>query len=209
MEIEQLLCDFSKSIGTKSDTLDKKIKKSCRAIDSGIDDGNCLFGVIILAISRELSQKQDTAKNDVIPIMTPLLRNYIYEHIREAWFQNSIFTGTPWHELVYFTHNLGTTSEEREEYGDWGDDPIDRLNHFMTEYDTFYGSVPELLAFSEIMLLNYDIRVCFRIFKHDAKEYFLRCDAIVPDSLNNPNIVINLKNIGKPDSSNSHYKLCP
>ena len=101
------------------------------------------------------------------------------------------------------------TDEEKEEYGVWSDDPVDRLESFMKEKDTFYGSIPELLAFCEIMYVHHQARICFRIFKHVQKEKNLRCDAIVPQLDDSEQIIlIDLKSLGKADTVDAHYKLC-
>lgn len=177
-----------------------KVKKSVKTLESHVMDGNCLFGVIGLFFKRE--------EEDACQIACDL-RECIYDHIKEMWFEECIFTNQAWHEMIYLTHNVAVTALEREEYTDWGENPTEQLHRFVMEKDSFYGSVPELLAFCEIMLLYFDTRVCFRIFKHVQKDTFLRCDAVVPQIADTEDtILVDLKSIGKMDTQMSHYKLC-
>lgn len=178
------------------------VKKSCKTWDSGVVQGNCLFGAVCLGLMKIASY--DLSK---IEYITTELRKVIYGYIREKWFYDTIFSDQQWHDIIYITHNLAIPVEEKYEYGEWEEDPVSRLNSFMLEHDTFYASIPELMAFSELMYLNFDVLVCFRIFKHESKERYLRCHSIVPEQ-HEKCILIDLKSIGKPDTIYAHYKLC-
>jgi hypothetical protein len=134
------------------------------------------------------------------------IREYVSDFLFLNWTKHSKIAKEPWHEIVYFSHNLAITDEERDSYPDWGSDPTDRLERWIMERDSHFFTQSDFVCFNEAMQ-HYGVCVVFRIWRQ-VRSRLTRL-ATIPENAptSEKHIVFDFKHTGKNDSGNAHWQL--
>lgn len=134
------------------------------------------------------------------------VREYVSDFLFLNWCATSKIANEAWHEIVYYSHNVAVTEEERDTYPDWGADPGDRLERWIMERDDHFYTQSDFVCFNEAMQ-HHGIFVVFRIWRQNRSR--LTRVATIPENapVLQKHVVFDFKHTGTNDSSNAHWQL--
>lgn len=170
-----------------------------------LKDGNCGPHALAMMLTFMTSTPMPT-KLAEHQFVAKEIREYISDFLFLNWMKTSMIAKEPWHEIVYFSHNLAVTDEERESFPDWGNDPERRLEHWIMERDDHFYTQSDFVSFNEAMR-HHGIQVVFRIWRK-VRSRLIQLATIPEDAPSDQkHVVFDFAHTGKNDSSNAHWQL--
>ena len=183
-----------------------------RKLETGVNNGDCLlacFAATLEALHRGHIQyvaKQPSAAK---------MREDLVKWIKENWENYPVFNmEMKVHELMWMTHDMGITAQERELRGEWGETSKERLKAYSEQCDKIYFSDAEMLLFSSMMFEMRGIAIVFRTWRctghKESKGEFI---SMTPDrgwlEANGivEAVIVDLSHTGCVDGTSAHYKL--
>lgn len=166
-----------------------------------VHNGDCAphaMGMVLAFIVKQLPKTLSEHE-----FLAHSVRNTILEFLSANWTKRSALSRIPWHELVYFAHNVAIPASERETYADWGQSDLSRKDAWMRERDELYFTTSEFLAFCE-MMHQINLPLVFRLWRQDKRR--LIHVAQIPENAAT-GLVFDMKHSGRSDSKNAHWEL--
>ena len=181
-------------------------------LETGVKNGDCLpacFAVMLECMHQGhvSSQELETAAAKI--------RSELIEWIKLHWLDYPIFSPEmPVHELMWMTHDMGITAQERRVCGEWGDNPTDRLKAYMEQSHRIYFSDTEMLLFSCMMYEKRKLPILFRTWRSTgtgaSSGSFISCtpsEEVMRLNSINEAVVVDLHHSGRVDAASAHYKV--
>tara|TARA_Y100000748_G_C15501484_1_gene490291 strand:- start:813 stop:1721 length:909 start_codon:yes stop_codon:yes gene_type:complete len=169
-----------------------------------LTDGNCgphALGIMLSFLTDSMPSKLTEHK-----YVAKEIREYVSDYLFLNWTNTSNIAKEPWHEIVYISHNLAITDEERQMFPDWGMDPEERKQNWIKERDDHFYTQSDFVCFNEAMQ-HHGISVIFRIWRQQRTR-LTHLATIPEDALSSrKQIVFDFKHTGKNDSVNAHWQL--
>lgn len=169
-----------------------------------LKDGNCCPHALGLSIAF-LCDMMPSKKAEHISFATSM-RDLILNFLAINWESRSLLTDLPWHQIVYFAHNLSIPDTERVQYPDWGCTANDHWIGWTREANDLYLHTSEMLALCE-MLRKSDISlpITFRLWRKEKKRIYR--SGTIPENVDNLSYVFDLVHEGEYDTNRAHWKL--
>lgn len=147
-------------------------KDFTRRLETGVKNGDCLpacLAVLLECMHKGyiiFCNKESAAAR---------MRHDITAWIKENWLACPLFNQEmAVHELMWMQHDMGITSEEREQRGEWPEEPDARLAKYTELCDTLgtrlYFSDTEMLMFASWFYEKKGIPLCFRIWRCTGRD---------------------------------------
>ena len=127
-----------------------------------LKDGNC--GPHALASMLTFMTNEVPTKLSEHQFMAKEIREYVSDFLFLNWLNPSMIANEPWHDIVYFSHNVAISDEERSSFPDWGPDPMKRLEAWVMERDEHFYTQSDFISFNEAMQ-HHGISAVFRIWR--------------------------------------------
>ena len=123
------------------------------------------------------------------------------------WTNKCSFTDIPWHQIVYYNHNLSIPDDERMNFPEWGCSSHDHWNGWNREVSEMYFTTSEIMAFCEfIRSSEVSLPITFRLWRKQRNS-FTR-SAIIPEEASiEASYVFDLCHEGEYDTNKAHWKL--
>lgn len=179
-------------------------------LETGVKNGDCLLGCFAALI--EALHHGCILSSDLAPPARSLRKQLVF-WIKKRWTEKPVFNPEmAVHEIMWMQHDMGITEKERNERGEWGDDPASRLAAYSAQCEKMYFSDSEMMLFSCMMFEKRGIPFLFRTYRctgdGNAKHITNTPNVEVFASLGIKDcIVVDLDHSGSVDGSSAHYKL--
>ena len=170
-----------------------------------LKDGNCCPHAMALC----LAFLTDTipSKQKQHNVLSTSMRDTVTHFLALNWEQKSLLTGLPWHQIVYFAHNLSIPDSEREQFPDWGCTADKHWEGWSNEASTLYFHTSEILALCEMMRMSsISLPITFRLWRTEKGKIYR--SGTIPENIGNePSYVFDLAHEGEYDTNRAHWKL--
>ena len=170
-----------------------------------LKDGNCCPHAIALCLAFLTDSVPSKRKQHIM--LSKCVRDTVTHFLALNWEHTSLLTGLPWHQIVYFAHNLSIPDTERQEFPDWGCTADERWESWSNEVSTLYFNTSEILAFCEMMRMStISLPITFRLWRTE-KSLIYRSGTIPENIGTAPSYVFDLAHEGEYDTNHAHWKL--
>ena len=170
----------------------------------GLSNGDCvfytLFKILQLVTGSKLASRKRPA-ND--------MRIFIGEYIDAGWYTVCRVNDMLWSDIVRFAHNSAVTAEERDMFGDWGNDERTQLQAYRKERECLFGGEPEIIALVDAFY-SHHVPLVVRVWRKNQGH--LLCSSHYPSierlkEKNSRFIVADLLHTGAMDTCGAHMQL--
>ena len=170
-----------------------------------LKDGNCCPHAMALCLAFLTDTIPSKQKQHVV--LSTCMRDTVTHFLALNWEQRSLLTDLPWHQIVYFAHNLSIPDSEREQFPDWGCTADERWEGWSNEASTLYFHTSEILALCEIMRMStISLPITFRLWRTEKGKIYR--SGTIPENIGDaPSYVFDLAHEGEYDTNRAHWKL--
>ena len=170
-----------------------------------LKDGNCCPHAMALCLAFLTDSIPSKQKQHVV--LSTCMRDTVMHFLALNWEQRSLLTDLPWHQIVYFAHNLSIPDSEREQFPDWGCTSEERWTGWSNEASTLYFHTSEILALCEMMRMSsISLPITFRLWRTEKGKIYR--SGTIPENVGDSlSYVFDLTHEGEYDTNRAHWKL--
>lgn len=181
-------------------------------LETGVKNGDCL-PACFAALLECMHQGHISSQGLEAPAAK--IRSELIEWIELHWLDYPVFSPEmPVHELMWMTHDMGITAQERKARGEWGDNPTDRLKAYLEQSNRIYFSDTEMLLFSCMLYEKRQLPVLFRTWRSTGtgatSGSFISCtpsDEVFRMNGIHEAVIVDLHHSGRVDAASAHFKV--
>lgn len=178
----------------------------CR-IESGVNNGDCVLGVVVVALECTLHGKISTSK---FVLLAAELRQQYIQWCSRHWTTTPAYCNMTVNEIVHLNHHLGATIAQQARH-DWGSSPEEQLAMFNQLAQELLLGEGDLTLISCMLHSITRFTIQFRIWRY--QDGFHVHVASCPDNESlaasgvREAVVVDVEHAGSLDTRVAHYKL--
>jgi hypothetical protein len=175
-------------------------------IESGVNNGDCVLGVVVVALECIMHGNIRTSK--FVQLAAELRQHYI-RWCTQHWNSTPAYCNMTVNEIVHLNHHLGVTFAQQARR-DWGTTPEEHLNIFEQLGPSLLLGEGDLTLISCMISIT-GARLQFRIWRYQngVHTHITSCpddESLVAGGVREA-VVIDVEHAGSLDSHAAHYKL--
>ena len=178
----------------------------CR-IESGVTDGNCVLGVVVVAMECLLHGNISTSK---FVLLAAELRQQYIKWCSRNWHSTPAYCSMTVNEIVHLNHHLGATAAQQA-LEDWGSTPEEQLATFKRLGPNLLLGEGDLTLISCMLHSLTGLTIQFRIWRYQDGFHVHAASCPDDETLSASGVqeavVVDVEHAGSLDTRLAHYKL--